>query len=91
MADITTAYNRTKRMAVLDHLKFVEIAIGFVSGGIIKAMFGWTPLYLNSMALIVIDILCYVMLCSLSMKAESQSRVWWKCHQLDVLQKSVQC
>ena len=63
MADITTEDNRTKRMAVLDAFKYLGIAIGFVSGGIIKKMFGWTPLYLTSMALIVIDIfyvICFV-------------------------------
>ena len=52
MADITTADNRTKRMSVLDALKFVGIAIGFVSGGIIKAVFGWTPSWYS---------LCYVL------------------------------
>ena len=56
MADITTEENRTKRMAVLDAFKFVGIAIGFFLGGIIKLNFGWTPLYLTSMTLIIIDI-----------------------------------
>ena len=57
MADITTEENRTKRMAVLDSFVFVGLATGFVLGGVIKKSYGWTPLYLTSMSLIVINIL----------------------------------
>ena len=57
MADLTTQENRTKRMAVLDAFKYVGMAIGLFLGGIIKSKFGWTPLYLTSLTLILINIL----------------------------------
>ena len=60
MADITTDKNRTKRMAVLDAFKYLGHAIGFALGGIIQKSFGWIPLYLTSITLIVIDILYIV-------------------------------
>ena len=74
MVDITTEDNRTKRMAVLDAFKFVGIAIGFVSAGIIKKMFGWTPLYLTSMALIVIDILYVIIFVKESRKPKQKDQ-----------------
>ena len=64
MAGITTADNRTKRMAVLDSFKFVGIAIGFVSGGIINAVFGWTPSWYS---------LCYV-LCKGKIKEKRKTK-----------------
>ena len=72
MAHIITDENRTKRMAVLDAFKFLGLAIGFVSGGIIKKSFGWTPLYLTSMTLIVINILYVIFFLKESSKLKNE-------------------
>ena len=74
MADITTDENRTKRMAVLDAFKFLGLAIGFVSGGIIKNSFGWIPLYLTSMTIILVNILYVIFFVKESSKLKNKDQ-----------------
>ena len=74
MADITTDENRTKRMAVLDAFKFLGLAIGFISGGIIKNSFGWIPLYLTSMTIILVNILYVIFFVKESSKLKNKDQ-----------------
>ena len=73
MADITTEENRTKRMAIMDAFGSVGIAIGFFLAGLIKDKFGWTPLYLTSMTLIIVDILYVILFIKESKRLEQKS------------------
>jgi len=57
MVDITTAENRTKRIAVLDTFFLLGLAVGLQLSGIIKNNFGWVALFITSSAVLVANIL----------------------------------
>ena len=59
-------------MAVLDAFKYLGHAIGFALGGIIQKSFGWIPLYLTSMTLILVNILYVIFFVKESSKNKDQ-------------------